>query len=97
MDSTPIKQEQPRAAATGKREQTKTLNRQTILNAARHVFATTGYGPATVRGIIRATPLASGTFYNYFKSKAEVYQATLDEGVLASQPSLPDEGISPPQ
>jgi AcrR family transcriptional regulator len=97
MDSTPIKQEPPRAAATGKREQTKALNRQLILNAARQVFAATGYGPATVREIIRATPLASGTFYNYFKSKEEVYQASRDDVAGASHPSQPDEGISPPQ
>jgi AcrR family transcriptional regulator len=41
-----------------------------------------------VRDIIRATPLASGTFYNYFKSKEEVYQALRDELALAIRPPL---------
>ena len=50
-----------------------------ILEAARGVFAELGYGAATVRDIIRATTLASGTFYNYFKSKEEIYQAIRDE------------------
>jgi AcrR family transcriptional regulator len=67
------------------------LNRQLILNAARQVFAELGYGAATVRDIIRATPLASGTFYNYFKSKEEVYQAIRDEVALAIRPRLHDE------
>jgi AcrR family transcriptional regulator len=59
-----------------------------ILEAARGVFADLGYGAATVRDIIRATPLASGTFYNYFKSKEEIYQAIRDEAALAIRPQL---------
>ena len=90
MDSAGFKSELPHAS-TGKREQTKILNRQLILDAARQVFAELGYGAATVRDIIRATPLASGTFYNYFKSKEEVYQAIRDEVALAIRPRLHDE------
>ncbi len=90
MDSAPMRSDLPRAAS-GKREQTKILNRQLILNAARQVFAELGYGATTVRDIIRATPLASGTFYNYFKSKEEVYQAIRDEVALAIRPRLHDE------
>ena len=91
MDATPTRTELPRAIASGKREQTKILNRQLILDAARQVFAELGYGATTVRDIIRATPLASGTFYNYFKSKEEVYQAIRDEVALAIRPRLHDE------
>ena len=74
----------------GKREQTKVQNRELILDAARHVFAELGFGATTVRDIIRATPLASGTFYNYFKSKEEVYQAIRDEVALEIRPRLRD-------
>jgi AcrR family transcriptional regulator len=77
-----------RPLPSGKREQTKVQNRQMILDAARQVFAEIGYGAATVRDIIRATPLASGTFYNYFKSKEEVYQALRDEVALTIRPHL---------
>lgn len=56
----------------GKREQTKARNRETILAAAKRVFADKGYEAATVRDIIRGTDLASGTFYNYFRSKEEI-------------------------
>src|SRR5271165_3178605 len=80
-----------RSAPLGKRERTKVQNRQTILQAARHVFAELGYGATTVRDIIRATPLASGTFYNYFKSKEEVFQAIQDESALRIRPRLREE------
>ncbi len=81
----------PSPKATGKREQTKTQNRQTILAAALQVFAELGYGATTVRDIIRATPLASGTFYNYFQSKEEVFQAIQDENALRIRPRLHEE------
>ena len=87
MDTTSQKSPPP----PGKREQTKLQNRQLILAAARGVFAELGYGATTVRDIIRATPLASGTFYNYFKSKEEVFQAVRDEVALAIRPRLHEE------
>ena len=61
----------------GKREQTKTANRLAILDAARVVFGEMGFEAATVRDIIRRTPLSVGAFYNYFRSKEEVYDACL--------------------
>jgi AcrR family transcriptional regulator len=75
----------------GKREQTKAQNRLAILEAARYVFAELGYGATTVRDIIRATPLASGTFYNYFRSKEEIFQAIQDESALQIRPRLREE------
>ena len=89
MDTTSQKSPPP----PGKREQTKLQNRHLILAAARGVFAELGYGATTVRDIIRATPLASGTFYNYFKSKEEVFQAVRDEVALAIRPRLHEERI----
>src|SRR5258706_16208222 len=81
-------------AATSRRELTKAQNRDAILAAARLVFAELGFAGATVRDIIRATPLASGTFYNYFKSKEEVYQALRDELALAVGPRPPQARLS---
>jgi len=81
------------AKVRGKREETKASNRQAIIDAARRVFAELGYGATTVRDIIRATDLASGTFYNYFKSKEEVYQALRDETALRVRPRLRAERI----
>ena len=62
-------------AAISRRQRIKQQNRQFILDAARQVFAEQGYGAATIRDIIRATPLAAGTFYNYFTSKDDVRRA----------------------
>src|SRR5262245_40459650 len=72
----------------GKREKTKAANRQAILVAARRVFAQLGYEASTVRDIIRGTELASGTFYNYFRSKEEVFEALADDGARRFRPIL---------
>jgi AcrR family transcriptional regulator len=72
----------------GKREQTKVANRQAILDAAREVFGELGYETATVRDIIRRTGLAAGTFYNYYRSKEEVFAALADDGARRFGPIL---------
>lgn len=74
--------------SAGKREQTKLANRQAILAAAREVFSELGYDVATVRDIIRRTGLASGTFYNYFRSREEVFEALADDGAARFRPIL---------
>ncbi|MBL8548602.1 MAG: TetR/AcrR family transcriptional regulator [Hyphomonadaceae bacterium] len=72
----------------GKRERAKAANRDAILKAAKRVFAELGYEASTVRDIIRGTELASGTFYNYFRSKEEVYEALADDGARRFRPML---------
>ena len=71
-----------------KRQRIKQQNRQLILDGARRIFAECGYETATVRDIIRATPLAAGTFYNYFTSKEEVRRALEEEVAQALRPRL---------
>ena len=71
-----------------KREATKLANRAAILEAGRQIFAELGYEATSVRDIIRRTDLASGTFYNYFKSKEEVFHALHDDGVTRFKPLL---------
>jgi AcrR family transcriptional regulator len=72
----------------GKREQTKLANRQAILDAARAVFGELGYESATVRDIIRRTGLSVGAFYNYYRSKEEVFAALADDGARRFRPIL---------
>lgn len=72
----------------GKREQTKLANRLAILDAAREVFGQMGYEQATVRDIIRRTGLSIGAFYNYFRSKEEVFEALADDGARRFAPIL---------
>lgn len=71
------------AAAMGKREHNKQANRGAILDAARRCFLDMGYEPATVRDVIRLTGLASGTFYNYFRDKEELFRALIEERIVA--------------
>ncbi|HEY5290280.1 MAG TPA: TetR/AcrR family transcriptional regulator [Caulobacteraceae bacterium] len=72
----------------GKRELTKAANRQTILQAAREVFGELGFDVATVRDIIRRTNLSVGAFYNYYRSKEEVFEALADDGARRFRPIL---------
>ena len=67
------------ATAAGRREERKAQNRAKLLAAARKVFAEKGLGAATARDIVRETDLATGTFYNYFDSKEEVFLALIEE------------------
>jgi AcrR family transcriptional regulator len=76
-DETTITPEQ--RERSGRREQNKAENRTALLKAARAVFAEMGYGAASVRDIVRRTDLASGTFYNYFKDKDEIFEAVVGE------------------
>ncbi len=77
----------------GKREQTKAANRRAILDAARQVFAELGFELASVRDIIRRTNLSVGAFYNYYRSKEEVYEALADDGARRFRPLLHAEGV----
>ncbi|MCP1336201.1 TetR/AcrR family transcriptional regulator [Futiania mangrovi] len=63
----------------GKRALNKEANRDAILEAAQDVFAELSFGGSSVRDIIARTGLASGTFYNYFRSKEEIFCALLEE------------------
>lgn len=78
------------AALSGKRASTKAANRRAILQAGRQVFARIGFEATTVRDIIRETELASGTFYNYFKSKEEVFQAIAEDSTHRFRSRLAD-------
>ena len=66
-------------AGAGRRAERKARNRDKLLRAARRVFAEKGVGEATARDIVRETDLATGTFYNYFRDKEEVFTALLQE------------------
>ena len=70
------------AAAAGRREERKAENRAKLLAAARKVFAEKGLGAATARDIVRETDLATGTFYNYFRDKEDVFRALLEDAAV---------------
>jgi len=68
---------------TGKRERNKRANRAAILAAARDCIIDKPYDAITVRDIVRRTPLAAGTFYNYYTDKESVYRELLHERMSA--------------
>jgi AcrR family transcriptional regulator len=76
------------APPKGKREQNKLANRAQILDAARDVFSEMGFEAATVRDVIRRTGLSVGAFYNYYRSKEELYEALADDGAARFRPLL---------
>lgn len=71
-----------------KRLENKEKNRAAIMNAAKLVFADMGIDACNIRDIIRKTDLASGTFYNYFKTKEEVFIALQDDALTRFKPYL---------
>jgi|GEM_PF-154910 len=61
--------------ATPKSAQT----RESLIAAAEAVFITNGYFDARVSDIVQKADVAHGSFYTYFSSKREVFQAVVDE------------------
>ncbi|HZB76351.1 MAG TPA: helix-turn-helix domain-containing protein [Solirubrobacteraceae bacterium] len=72
-------------AAAGRRERTKAANRAAILRAALEAFGELGYEGVAVRDIVRRTPLASGTFYNYFPDKDAVFAAVVADAARSAR------------
>ena len=68
---------------SGKRERNKEANRAAILEAAQRVFLERGYEAVTIRDVIGETDLASGTFYNYFRTKEDLLRALVAEHIEA--------------
>jgi len=71
-----------------RREERKAQNRAQLLAAARKVFAEKGLEGATARDIVRETDLATGTFYNYFSDKDEIFSALLEEVSAKARPRV---------
>tara|TARA_B100000401_G_scaffold408790_1_gene325821 strand:- start:174 stop:788 length:615 start_codon:yes stop_codon:yes gene_type:complete len=56
-----------------KRQINKQLNRDSIIVASRKVFTEKGLDSSNVREIVSQAGLGSGTFYNYFDDKIDVF------------------------
>lgn len=63
----------------GRREREREVRRREILNAARDVFVEYGYEHATLDEVARRAEFAKGTLYSYFESKADLFEALVDE------------------
>ena len=61
------------------REAQRRLTRQRLVDAARQVFASDGYGQAAIGNIAAAAEVNRATFYLHFQNKAEVFIAMVDQ------------------
>ena len=59
----------------------KAETRDHILDAARRLFSENGYHDTSVADIIQAVGMAQGSFYNYFKSKNDIFKHLLESFV----------------
>ncbi|ESQ77710.1 TetR/AcrR family transcriptional regulator [Asticcacaulis sp. AC402] len=57
----------------------KQRNTAKILDAAQHVFATYGYHGATIDKVAARADMSQPNLHNYFKTKADLYAAVLDQ------------------
>ena len=54
--------------------------REKIINAAFEVFGKNGFDSSTIQSIAELSGVASGSIYNYFLNKEDLFTATVDEG-----------------
>ncbi len=59
-------------AESSRKERKREQRRQTLIDAATHLFATRGYAGTTIDDIVSEADVAKVTFYSYFKSKEEI-------------------------
>jgi AcrR family transcriptional regulator len=71
--------------------ETKEATRAAILQAARRLFAEQGFDSTTTRDIARDAEIASGTLFNYFKTK-EAIVACMANDALAGELAKFDAG-----
>ncbi|HUO21648.1 MAG TPA: TetR/AcrR family transcriptional regulator [Caulobacteraceae bacterium] len=64
--------------------------REGIVAIAREVFMEEGYGAASMSAIAARVGGSKGTLYNYFKSKAELFGAVIQDDCATSQAALFD-------
>jgi AcrR family transcriptional regulator len=61
--------------------ETKAATRQSILQAARRLFAENGFEATTTRDIARAAKIASGTLFNYFTTKEAILACMVEKAL----------------
>lgn len=63
---------------TPKMAQRKALRRRQILDAAIRLFGQNGYHRTTVPMIVQSASSSTGSFYNYFENKQDVFVAVIE-------------------
>lgn len=69
-------------------EPVQAAKRQQIIAAALQVFSEKGYHKAKIEEIAQAAQVGKGTVYEYFRSKEQLFQEMLREGMASFDASL---------
>ena len=77
---------QPRQRLT--REESRTQTRERLIEAARHLFAQSGYGGAGVDAVAAAAGYSKGAFYSNFESKEAIFLELLSRHMAAEAEQL---------
>jgi AcrR family transcriptional regulator len=64
-------------------------SRETILEAARRLYAASDYAGVTMRAVAREVGCRSPSLYHYFESKDEIFRALVDIGLRLFEQFLP--------
>ena len=67
------------AIATAPRRMSPDARRAQLLTVALDLFAARGYHATSISHIIEKASVARGTFYQYFRSKKEIFDSLLDQ------------------
>ena len=73
-----------------RRERERQLRRSQILSSATEIFSTEGQSGASMSAIAKRAELGKATLYYYFKTKEDLYEAVVNEGVREFFSSLAD-------
>ena len=55
--------------------------REALIDAASHLFRSKGYERTSVRDLAQAVGMQSGSLFYHFRSKAEILEAVMAQGV----------------
>jgi AcrR family transcriptional regulator len=73
-----VAREQIQDGRVTRAERLRRERRESVLAAARRIFAEKGYHSASITDILEAADIARGTFYLYFQSKRAIFDELLD-------------------